>query len=205
MTNSASGSEVAALRHWWPTFDSSGYGLELSRLWDQPKPLLAWLNKTGRSLPPEVRFLVVRVDACSPSMLAGLHASIDRLGLQTRICLAMSRSSLISLRDYALHCNNIGLMLEVNDVDLTLDALSDVRIEAIRIDTKFARYLSNTSRGAILLDMIRHFAHECGMASLGPSFERDDESGLPIKFDYVADDTVADVLAKHRLHQRAPT
>ena len=88
-------------------------------------------------------------------------------------------------------------MLDITDEGMPLSALTNQAIVALRVGPDLARRLGFDSRGALLLEMLRNLAKEIGLASFGPWLQQG--FGVPIKFDYVPEEAVNEVLAKHRL------
>ena len=91
-------------------------------------------------------------------------------------------------------------MLNIEDGSAPFSVLIHDRLEAIRLDSDYAKSLSQDIRGSVWLETLTRFARNAGLAILGPSFQDSENSfGLPIRFDYVAEHTLVDVLARHRL------
>lgn len=185
---------------WLPTFDSDKYGLELLGPAVPPSKVAETLRRLVLPDPKRSAFIILRLTATGRD---DVHLAMDAaasIGLGTRVCLSIDHPVLRSLDSTRLRDERVGLMLKIEDDATPLGALISDAIEALQIEPAFAQQLGTSIRGALLLEALRNLAHEIGLASLGPSLQQGKEGfGLPVRFDYVAEDTIVDVLAKHRL------
>jgi hypothetical protein len=189
-----------ALARWLPTFDSDKYGLEILGPAVHASGVAERLSAIVLPDPKAAAFIILRLAAASGDDVRQAIGAAASLALGPRVCLSIEHQLLPSLDSTFLRLERVGLLLNIEDGSTPLSALTSDAIEAIRIDHDFAQRLSRSVRGAVLLEMLRNLAHEAGLASLGPSLQQGTEDfGLPIRFDYVAEGTIIDVLAKHRL------
>ena len=190
----------SGVTRWIPTFDSDKYGLELRGAALEASAVGDRIRKLGRLDPATVAFVVVRLAATDRGDIREAIAAVSSTSVGTRVCLAIEHAVLRDLDSAFIRDERVGLMLNLRDDTVPLSALTSSAIEALYIEPDFALRLSETIRGALLLEMLRNMAHETGLASLGPSFQKGREDfGLPVRFDYVAEGTIVDVLLKHRL------
>ena len=178
---------------WVPTFDSDKYGLELRGPALQADAVGDRLRELEPVDPKAVAFVVVRLAATDRHDVREAMSAVASAAFATRVCLSVEYPVLSDLDSPFLRHERVGLLLNIQDAATPLSALTSDAIEALHIESDFAQRLSTNIRGALLLEMLRNLAHEMGLASLGPSLQ------LPVRFDYVAEGTIVDVLAKHRL------
>lgn len=182
---------------WIPTFESTKFGIELLG-----PPLLA--SQVGGRLhsiravdPSATAFLIVRLAVSSKDDVHDAVAHALSSDFAVKVCFAVHHSALQHITaDLLLH-ENIIFMLEVSEANTPLSALTSDAISALRVAPDFAIRLGADTRGALLLEMLRNLAKEIGLASFGPWLQ--EGFGVPIKFDYVPEEAVNNVLSKHRL------
>ena len=190
----------SGVTRWIPTFDSDKYGLELGGAALEASAVGDRIRKLGRLDPATVAFVVVRLAATDRRDIREAMSAVVSASVATRVCLSVEYPVLCDLDSACIRDERVGLLLNIGDGTTPLSALISDAIEALRIEPDYAQQLSATTRGALLLEMLRNLAHETGLASLGPSLQDGTENfGLPVRFDYVAEGTIVDVLAKHRL------
>lgn len=190
----------AEFTRWIPTFDSNKYGLELKGTALRASAVGDRLRALEPLDPKTVAFVVVRLAATDRRDIREAMSAVVSASVATRVCLSVEYPVLCDLDSACIRDERVGLLLNIGDGTTPLSALTSDAIEALRIEPDYAQQLSATTRGALLLEMLRNLAHETGLASLGPSLQDGTENfGLPVRFDYVAEGTIVDVLAKHRL------
>lgn len=189
------------LARWVPTFESARHGVEFTGP-AVAAAQLEFLLRQVASRPDvdDIAFVVVPHLFTSCSDLGKAMDVASAAGLSARVLFLVRHDALRSIDLASLRSGKAGLMLDLVDEDTPLSALMSDAIEAVRLDPALAERWSGQLRGALMIQMIRNLAHETGLASLGPSMQPDDGFfGLPIRFDYVAERTIADVLSRHRL------
>lgn len=193
---------IAEFTRWIPTGDSNGsykHGLELVGSGLAPEAVGDRIRTLDRTALEGAAFVVIPLTAISQLDVSVAVASISRVTLKPRMCLLINHAALSS-EATASAPEGVGFMLNIEDGSTPLSALTNEALEAVRLDADYAKSLSRTIRGAQLLDSLVHFAQNVGLAILGPYLqESENDFGLPVCFDYVAEKTMVDVLSKHRL------
>ena len=182
---------------WIPTFDSTRFGIELLG------PPLRGADVGGRlrsihvADPQSTAFLIVRLAVFEYDDLLVAVTQAVSVSLTVKVCFSVDHRALPLINADLLAHENVIFMLEISEENTPLSALTSDAIAALRIDPDLAGRLSSDTRGALLLEMLRNLAKEIGLASFGPWLQ--EGFGVPIKFDYVPEEAVNDVLSKHRL------
>ncbi len=188
---------VHEIAKWIPTFDSTKFGIELLGPPLRAGQVGGRLHSIRVLVPSATAFLIVRL---AVSAKVDVHDAVTHALLSAfavKVCFAVDHSALQHITaDLLLH-ENIIFMLDISDANTPLSALTSHAISALRVAPDFSIRLGADSRGALLLEMLRNLAKEIGLASFGPWLQ--EGFGVPIRFDYVLEEAVNEVLSKHRL------
>ena len=190
------------LRRWLPTQDTLKYGLELLGPKLRTSSIAGLIQALDKRLLAAASFLTIPLAATSWDDIQDAMDAAASTNAGIRICLATRYPALQQHPQGVRPPADVGLMLDIDDLSVPLSAFVDDLIEAVRVDIEVAKMVRLDIRNAILLDSLTKFARNAGMATLGPSLQEDDAFGLPIRFDYVAQDSLGDVLSKHRLKRQ---
>ena len=182
---------------WIPTFNSTKFGLELLGPPLRASQVCGKLRSIRVVDPTATAFMIVRLAVSAKDDLHDAVAHALSSAVMVKICFAVDHSALRHMTSDLLSHENIIFMLEISEANTPLSALTSDAISALRVAPDFAVRLSADTRGALLLEMLRNLAKEIGLASFGPWLQ--EGFGVPIKFDYVPEESVNDVLSKHRL------
>jgi len=182
---------------WIPTSDAAKYGIELLGAPLEAKVAAHTLRTALIPNPGEIAFIIISLAESGYNDLHSAVTEIASLQLGVKVCFSIDYHLLPLLNSKLTAFEEVIFMLDITDEGMPLSALTNQAIVALRVGPDLARRLGFDSRGALLLEMLRNLAKEIGLASFGPWLQQG--FGVPIKFDYVPEEAVNEVLAKHRL------